>query len=151
LCQELSAGLPPLSPELWHCIEFKNHLTHVQIAAELSRATMAVCASRADVSPNAVKEAVVAGVPVVGTQVGGIPDYVHPDRNGILCEAGNVEALTQAIRTASQNPMFRAGLVDRETLAAMRSYLSAETMGRKFRKAYDLALEEFGRKASRTA
>lgn len=145
---ELSSRLPQLAPELWRRIEFKNHLTHRQIADELGRTTMAVCASRADVSPNSVKEAVVAGVPVVGTQVGGIPDYVHPGRNGILCEAGNVAAMTQAIRTACQNPTFRQGAVDAETLAAMRSYLSAETMGWKFREAYSWAIEEFRRKAT---
>lgn len=142
LSPELTSHLPQLSPELWKRIEYKNHLTHVEIAAELSRATMAVCASRADVSPNAVKEAVVAGVPVVGTQVGGIPDYVHPNRNGILCEGGNVEAMTQAILSACQNPMFRSGAVDRETLAAMRSYLSAEAMASRFKETYFLALDE---------
>jgi glycosyltransferase involved in cell wall biosynthesis len=140
LCQELSSGLPPLSPELWRRIEFKSNLTHQQIAVDLTRTTMAVCASRADVSPNAVKEAVVAGVPVVGTRVGGIPDYVHPERNGILCEPGDVEALVQAIRRACTNPVFRGGAVDPETLIAMRSYLSAETMGRRFREAYSLAI-----------
>jgi len=145
LCPELSRRLPALSPELWRRIEFKSNLTHVQIAAELGRATMAVCASRADVSPNAVKEAVVAGVPVVGTRVGGIPDYVHPGRNGILCEPGSVEALMQAIRTACGHPVFRAGTVESETLVAMRSYLSAATMGRSFRETYCSVLEEFRR------
>ena len=150
LCPELSSRLPPLSPELWRRIEFKSHLTHLQIAEELGRATMAVCASRADVSPNAVKEAVVAGVPVVGTQVGGIPDYVHPSRNGILCQPDNVEAMTQAIRLACQQRHFRAGVVDSETLTTVRSYLSAGRMGQKFRAAYSWALDEFRPKNNRS-
>lgn len=141
LCPELSARLPQLSPELWQRIEFKTNLTHVQIAAELGRATMAVCASRADVSPNAVKEAVVAGVPVVGTRVGGIPDYVHPGRNGILFAADNVDAMVQAMREACRHPRFRQGAVEPEILNAMRSYLSAETMGTRFRDTYAWVLE----------
>jgi glycosyltransferase involved in cell wall biosynthesis len=82
--------------------------------------------------------------------VGGIPDYVHPDCNGILCEPGNVEALTQAIRTACGHPVFRAGDVESETLVAMRSYLSAETMGRRFRETYYSVLEEFRRRPKGT-
>ena len=136
LHNEIAEQIQHVSPELLARIEFKQNLTHVQVADELSRATMAICASRADVSPNAVKEAVVAGVPVIGTRVGGIPDYVHPGRNGVLCEPGDVEALAQAIRTACVNPMFRIGEVDSEMLAEMRSYLSPERMAHRFRETY---------------
>jgi glycosyltransferase involved in cell wall biosynthesis len=136
LSPDLAARTQQVSPELWQRIEFKQNLTHLQIAAELSIATMAICASRADVSPNAVKEAVVAGAPVIGTRVGGIPDYVLPDRNGVLCEPDNVEALVQAIRTACGHPTFRLGTVESLALAEMRAYLSAETMARRFRETY---------------
>ena len=140
---ELSKHIQQVSQELWERIEFKHSLTHVQVADELSRATMSVCASRADVSPNSVKEAVVAGVPVIGTRVGGIPDYVHSGRNGVLCEPGNVEELAQAIRTACANPMFQVGQVEPQILAEMRHYLSPETMARRFRETYFSVVELF--------
>lgn len=146
---ELAEHIQPVSQQLWPGIEFKHNLTHVQVADELSRATMAICASRADVSPNAVKEAVVAGVPVIGTRVGGIPDYVHPGRNGVLCEPGSVEELAQAVRTACAHPMFRNGTVEPQILAEMRSYLSPETMARRFRETYFSAIETFRSKASK--
>ena len=125
-----------ISAKLWQRVVFKENLTHLQVAEELQTATLVVCASRADVSPNAVKEAVVAGVPVVGSSVGGIPDYVIPDRNGILFAPGDVAALVEAIRAARRHPRFREGRVEPAILAEMRTYLSPEVMGRRFLETY---------------
>jgi glycosyltransferase involved in cell wall biosynthesis len=92
--------------------------------------------TRADTSPNAVKEAVVAGVPVVASRIGGIPDYVVPGKNGILFEPDSVEACVQGLREAMEHPLFRSGLVDQQTLRAMREYLSPKAMAEKFLAAY---------------
>ena len=127
--QSLQAGV---SPEFWRRIIFKERLTHVEVAQELSTATMMLCPSRADVSPNAVKEAVVAGVPVIGTAVGGIPDYVFPGRNGVLCSPDSLAEFVEAIRAACRHPQFSRGQVDMPTLAQTRAYLSPQLMGEKF-------------------
>ena len=96
--------------------------------------------TRADTSPNAVKEAVVAGVPVVATRIGGILDYVFPGANGVLCDADDVDGLVEAIREACQHPLFSQGRVDAATLAKTRQYLSSEQMGRNFFEAYQAVL-----------
>ncbi len=124
------------SAELWQRVVLKQNLTHFQVAEELRTATMAICASRADVSPNAVKEAVVAGVPVVGSAVGGIPDYVLPGQNGILFAPNDVSALVAALRAARQHPLFSQGKVEPAVLAQMRAYLSPELMARRFSETY---------------
>jgi glycosyltransferase involved in cell wall biosynthesis len=125
-----------LSPQLWTRVHFKSGLPPFAVAAELAETTMAVLPTRVDTSPNAVKEAVVAGVPVVATRVGGILDYVIPGANGVLCDAGDVEGLTDALREACRHPLFSKGQVDPSTLAQMRAYLSPEQMGRNFFEAY---------------
>lgn len=140
--EQIRKQINGLGPDLWKRIEFKQQLTPQQIADELTRATLAVCASRADVSPNAVKEAVVAGVPVVATAVGGIPDYVVPGKNGLLCSAGDVAGLTEIIRKACTHPDFGIGRVDSETLTQMRSYLAPETMARRFLETYRSVLAQ---------
>jgi glycosyltransferase involved in cell wall biosynthesis len=127
--QSLQASV---SPEFWRRIVFKERLTHLEGAQELSPATMMLCPSRADVSPNAVKEAVVAGVPVIGTAVGGIPDYIFPGRNGVLCAPDSLAGLIEAIRAACRHPQFSRGLVDARTLAQTRAYLSPQLMAQKF-------------------
>lgn len=129
-------------PEVWQRCSFKNNLTPEQLAEELATATFAVYPTRADNSPNAVKEAVVAGVPVIASRIGGIVDYVWRDKNGLLFEVGDVEQCAQAIQTAATHPLFSKGLVDPESLGKLREYLSAETMGTKMLKAYAIVLGE---------
>lgn len=131
-----------VSAEFWRQVTFRENLTHVEVAAELETATMLLSPSRADVSPNAVKEAVAAGVPVVGATVGGIPDYVLPGLNGVLCAPGSLEKFTEALRAAARHPQFSRGEVDVATLARMRDYLSPQLMAKRFLEVYHLALEQ---------
>jgi glycosyltransferase involved in cell wall biosynthesis len=125
-----------VSEELWERIVFRDNLTHFDVANELTMATMMICPTRADTGPVAVKEAVVAGVPVVATKVGGIPDYVFPDKNGLLCPPNDVAALTEAIRTACRHPLFAQGRVEEATLRHVREYLSPKLMAAKFTDIY---------------
>ena len=49
--------------------------------------------------PFSVMEAISFGTPVLGADLGGIPELVRDGETGELFEAGNVEALTEKIRT----------------------------------------------------
>ncbi len=118
----------------------KTNLTPAEVALEMQRATILVLPTRADTSPNAVKEAVVAGVPVVASAIGGIVDYVVPDRNGLLFPAANLDQLIESLKTAARHPLFSRGKVDVETLKEMRSYLSPARMAELFLSSYEMAL-----------
>jgi len=130
-----------LPSALWDRLEIKTHLSPAQVAAELEQAALLVLPTRSDTSPNAVKEAAVAGVPVVATTVGGIPDYITHGKNGLLCTPGDLDALTQTLREANRHPLFSQGRVEQETWHKVRDYLSPEQMGRNFFQAYQLALK----------
>src|SRR3954466_8481080 len=101
---------------IWKRVQMRRHLSPVEIAEELSRATMMVFPTRADTSPNAVKEAVVAGVPVVASAIGGITDYVLPGKNGFTFQSENIPEFLARLREACSHPLFSQGLVDGETL-----------------------------------
>jgi glycosyltransferase involved in cell wall biosynthesis len=131
---------PTASDELWRRIEFKYHILPHEVAKELETPTMMLLPTRADTSPNAVKESVVAGVPVVASDVGGIPDYVFPGKNGVLFPPGDLSGFINAIKAACAHPLFGKGEVDKETLAQTRAYLSPEEMGHNFLKAYEAGL-----------
>jgi glycosyltransferase involved in cell wall biosynthesis len=135
-----------VSRETWNRIAFRNKLTAEEVAAEFETATLMIHASRADNSPNAVKEAVVAGLPVICSDTGGIPDYVREGKNGLLFEPGNVDALAAQIGHALKDERFRRGRVDQTQLDWVRDYLSVETMTWKFLDGYQAAIQSMPRK-----
>ena len=131
---------PELSAEFWRRITFKVNLSPGQVAEEMSMATIKVLPTRADTSPNAVKESVVAGVPVVASGIGGILDYVVPGKNGILFPSGNLPELVDSLRNAVNHPLFGRGEVDASCLSETREYLSPVRMKQRFLEAYHTAL-----------
>ena len=136
----LATVRPTVSAALWERVEFKQHILPRQVAQELETATLMLLPTRADVSPNAVKECVVAGVPVVASSTGGVPDYVFAGKNGLLFPPGDLEGFVAALRSAVQHPLFSRGQVDAGALAQSRDYLSAARMARNFLAAYGMAM-----------
>jgi GT2 family glycosyltransferase/glycosyltransferase involved in cell wall biosynthesis len=65
-------------------------------------------------SPLVIREAFAAGVPVVASRIGGIPETVTHDVNGLLFEPGSVEDLTRQLRRLIDEPdllmRLRAGI-----------------------------------------
>jgi glycosyltransferase involved in cell wall biosynthesis len=136
------------SPALWERVHVRHGLSQEQVGEELKQATMVLFPTRVDTSPNSVKEAVVAGVPVVASAIGGIIDYVVPDKNGILFPAGDGEAFAKSVRAAVAHPLFGQGKVSQEALAGLRNYLSPAVMSEKFRAAYGSVLTKAQRGTS---
>lgn len=130
-----------LSPELFQRVTFKHGLRPEEVGKEMAAATLMVLPTRADTSPNAVKEAAVMGLPVIGTSIGGIPDYVFPGKNGLLVPPGDVDALAKALAEAAAHPQFSRGAVDPATLASVRDYLSPARMAENFLRVYRKVLE----------
>lgn len=56
----------------------------------------------------AALEAAAAGVPVIATKVGGIPEIVEDKYNGILIAPGDEKALTAAIIQLAEDPIMRS-------------------------------------------
>ncbi|WP_201097444.1 glycosyltransferase family 4 protein [Thiocystis minor] len=62
-------------------------------------------------------EALAAGCPVVGSQVGGIPALITPDENGYLAPPGDVTALTDALAQVIRHQgRLRANIARPQTL-----------------------------------
>jgi starch synthase (maltosyl-transferring) len=87
----------------------------------LKTANILVHPSRWEGMPNAVLEAMAAGLPVVGTTVEGTEELVIPGQTGWLVPANDPEALSQALIAATDSrdccyQFGRAGrqLVERE-------------------------------------
>ncbi len=57
--------------------------------------------------PMAVIEAMACGLPIIATQVGGLPDLVCPGQNGLLVPAGRPDQLANAIQQLVVDPQTR--------------------------------------------
>lgn len=142
---ELQALRDSVSAELWRRLRFKADLTSAEVACELASAALMIYPTRADNSPNAVKEAVSAGLPVAASAIGGIVDYVFPGKNGWLFAPGEVDDCARAIQAACRHPLLGQGRVEPASLARTRDYLLAERMGRRFFETYQrLAVSKLG-------
>jgi len=54
--------------------------------------------------PISLIEACVYGKPIIGSNIGGVPELTEHNKNGFLFEPGNVEELTNAIKTLYDDP-----------------------------------------------
>ena len=67
-------------------------------------AQVAVLSSLSEGSPNALLEAMAAGVPVVATRVGGIPEIVSDGESALLIEPGDTSAMKDSLTSAPSGP-----------------------------------------------
>lgn len=80
-------------------------------AAEiLARSALLAVPSRNEGIPHVVREAMLLGVPVIATAVGGIPDIVRPSVNGQLVAPNDDKAFAAAISRVLSEPAVRREL-----------------------------------------
>ncbi|MEO5713794.1 MAG: glycosyltransferase [Luteolibacter sp.] len=72
-------------------VEVLGMLKTDALQAEMSKAWALVMPSRADTSPNAVKEARVVGLPIVASTHGGHAEYVNHGMNGLIVDSEDPE------------------------------------------------------------
>lgn len=76
-------------------------------------------------------EAASAGLPVIASQVGGIPEVIYPGMNGLLVPPENPPALAATLQQVIQNPQLRLDLARNATELARQydwSEISARIM-----------------------
>lgn len=88
-------------------IEFKGGLPHKKIFNLLSQSNIFVITSRQESMPNTLLEAYAAGIPVVATAVGGIPEILTHGINGFLCTPNDVSAIAKNIEYLAENRKVR--------------------------------------------
>jgi glycosyltransferase involved in cell wall biosynthesis len=81
-----------------------------RIAFSMGR--MLVIPSRAESLPYVVLEAAAAGLPVIGTRVGGVPEIFGPHADSLV-PADNIAALVAGMRKAVIDPGEAAGIAER--------------------------------------
>jgi glycosyltransferase involved in cell wall biosynthesis len=93
--------------------------------AVLESAAVFVLPSYFEGQPMAVLEAMACGTPVVCTRVGGVPDVIIHEQDGLLVEAGDVPELARAILRLLNDPPLRDELASSAAVKVRREF-SAE-------------------------
>lgn len=101
-----------------------------------SAADLFVIPSVQDNLPNTVLESMACGTPVVGFDVGGIPDMVRPGRTGHLVPVGDSVALRHAMTQLLNAPKVRRQMGDECRKVAMEEY-SYELLARRHAALYE--------------
>ena len=101
------AGNGPLEEEVNQLpnIENRGFLRGEELRKLISEAQFSVFSSECyENCPFSVMESQMYGTPVLGADIGGIPELIRPGQTGELFEAGNVQALTEGILSFWNDP-----------------------------------------------
>lgn len=114
------AGNGPLFDEVstkyrdFEQIEFLGHQNAEQISNLLSKAIFTVCPSECyENNPLSVIESLCAGTPVVGANIGGIPELISNERTGYIFQPGNTAELSDYI-TQSFSKTWKNDIIKQE-------------------------------------
>jgi glycosyltransferase involved in cell wall biosynthesis len=116
-------------------VAFRGFQTAEEIAKLHLQSQVFVLPSQNENSPNALAEAMVSGMPVVATRVGGIPSLVEDGQTGLLVPWGDPQALADKIEWLLAHPEERERLGNNARRLA-RARHAPETVARETIQAY---------------
>jgi glycosyltransferase involved in cell wall biosynthesis len=92
-------------------ITFHRHISSAEVIPTLhAYDAVAVPSQSMETGPMVVLEAFAAGIPVIGTRLGGIEEQVRHEVDGLLVEPGSSAAWTEVLRSLSGEPDLLARL-----------------------------------------
>jgi glycosyltransferase involved in cell wall biosynthesis len=119
-------------------IRFVGALDRAGVAERLRAADLFALPSRAESFGNVFAEAMATGLPVVGTAIGGIPEFVQDGRHGLLVPPRDPGALAAAIRLLGEHPVLRSTIAARNRAHAV-THLSWEAVTQRYLAVYATA------------
>jgi len=81
-------------------VQFVGFVSHANVVSYLQNADLFCLTSLSEGLPVAMLEAMACGLPVIATNVGGVPEAVIDGISGLLVESDNLEAYTNALQCA---------------------------------------------------
>lgn len=84
-------------------------LTEEEMKKRFLASNIFICPSVLENSPNALGEAMLLGVPVAASAVGGIPDLVEDGKEGLLFSPGKPEEIARAVLSVFEKEQDREG------------------------------------------
>jgi glycosyltransferase involved in cell wall biosynthesis len=94
-------------------IEILGHMPHPEAMERIGQAAIMVLPSRCEGMGRVLIEGMAAGLPLIGSDVGGIPYMVHDGENGFVFPSGDAKALESRLRELLASPELRRRLGER--------------------------------------
>lgn len=95
------------SNHLEQFVKFHGRIENFELRSILCEYDIYICPSEMEMSPYNLIEAKASGLPVIASRVGGIPDIISNNVDGILVEPSSSEQLSQAIRVLVKDEKMR--------------------------------------------
>jgi len=118
---------------------FLGHLKQSTLKEYMKRCAMLVLPSLSEGLGRVIAEAMACGKPVIGANVGGIPDLIKDGENGFLVPPNDVEALAEKITYLIENPEVAREMGDRGKKFILNRF-STESYVYNFRKMIQIAM-----------
>ncbi len=120
--QRLAASL-----DVTERLVFAGHQTNLQPYYSMAR--ILALPSHSEGSPNVILEAMAAGLPIVATSVGGVPEILAHEQTGLLVPSGDSSAMAEGLARLLKNPALASTLA----IAAQRRAASSYSPEAKYR------------------
>lgn len=91
-------------------VHFLGYVSHHDLPQYLHASDIFIRPSLSEGLGNAFIEAMVTGIPVIATRVGGIPDFLKEKETGIFCEVHNPESICRAV-TLLEDETLRSHII----------------------------------------
>ena len=92
--------------QLTERVEWMGEIKYDKIPCFLKMIDLYVCSSYREVMPFSILEAMASGLPIVASDIAGIPDLVCDDENGYVVQVGRADLLAEAIEKIIIGKMF---------------------------------------------
>jgi len=101
---------------------FEGMADRAQLKNHLREATALALPSLEDNCPMVVLEAMAAGVPVIASKVGGLPDLIEEGKNGLFFDPLNEQSMAEGVRKIVQENCLTRDLAKRAKNQAMKRF-----------------------------
>ena len=103
-------------------VHFHGGLPPEAIVERMRASTVLALPTRMDTAPNVLAEARAAGLPVVATRVGGIPEFIEDGQDGVLVPVDDPRALADALTRLIEHPSEADAIAARGQARARRDH-----------------------------
>ena len=124
-------------------IDFRGQVSYAEVMALRTKHFITIIAARYDTQGYMMMEAMSCGCPIVAAAVGGIPEFIKDQRNGLLVPSQDVDAIASACKTLLENKGL-AAKIGRQAWLDCRELYGPKNVAEQMILTYENAINAFG-------